>query len=148
MDISTVRPHCSPESFRNAILEGFVAGYKYAHHANQSPNLHVMNVDPVFRETDVSNGIDESVRADAFTRMDSKEESRDVAGGLLQKFLFRWQIRWAKKSQAKSRTEEAKAYVTPDYSNCHEQPSCGAEGGRNRLGLVLPFDTGSFIRSA
>jgi NAD(P)H dehydrogenase (quinone) len=69
MKVLTVYANNSPQSFCHAILERFCAGLADAGHENEVVDLHAIAFDPVLRDHDRPNWIDDSVPDDVLAHM-------------------------------------------------------------------------------
>lgn len=87
MKVLTIYAHHNPRSFCHAVLERFCAGLKDAGHSNEVVDLHAIGFDPVFRDHDSPNWIDESVPDDVLAHMDVEKSLMDAAGA---RPLRRW----------------------------------------------------------
>jgi NAD(P)H dehydrogenase (quinone) len=91
MKVLTIYAHHNPRSFCHAVLERFDAGLAEAGHANEIVDLHAIGFDPVLRDRDGPNWIDDSVPDDVLARMDMPRSLLERARGPLQRLILR---RW------------------------------------------------------
>ncbi len=99
MKVLTVYAHPSPKSFCHAILEQFSKGLGDAGHTYEIVDLYAIGFDPVFRDRDAPNWIDETIPQDLLDRGDLKQDVIDRAGGPLRRFLTR---RWIRDKDARA----------------------------------------------
>lgn len=95
MKVLIIYAHHSPRSFCHAILERFCAGLKEAGHANEVVDLHAIGFDPVFRDRDGPNWIDESVPDDVLAHMDIERSLLAAAGNWLRRWLMQLERAYA-----------------------------------------------------
>lgn len=91
MKVLTIYAHHNPRSLCHAVLQRFDAGLSEAGHANEIVDLHAVGFDPVLRDRDAPNWIDDSVPDDVLARMDLPRSLLERARGPLQRLLVR---RW------------------------------------------------------
>lgn len=91
MKVLTIYAHHNPRSLCHAILERFCAGLKDAGHTNEVVDLYAIGFDPVFRDRDGPNWIDESVPDDVLDHMAIETSLLAAAGSLMRRWLMkRW----------------------------------------------------------
>jgi NAD(P)H dehydrogenase (quinone) len=91
MRILTIYAHHNPRSFCHAILVSFSAGLKDAGHSNEVIDLHAIGFDPVFRNHDGPNWIDDSVPDDVLDHIDVERSLLEAARTPMQRWLVkRW----------------------------------------------------------
>jgi NAD(P)H dehydrogenase (quinone) len=91
MRVLTIYAHHNPRSFCHAIMERFSAGLRDAGHTNELVDLHAMGFDPVLRDRDEPNWIDDSVPDDVLGCMHLNERMVESAGDPLRRMLLkRW----------------------------------------------------------
>jgi NAD(P)H dehydrogenase (quinone) len=91
MRVLTVYAHPNPRSFCHAVLERFCAGLESAGHTNEVVDLYAIRFDPVFRDRDQPNWIDDSVPDDVLEHMNVKRSLTDAARTPLRRWLLhRW----------------------------------------------------------
>jgi NAD(P)H dehydrogenase (quinone) len=91
MKVLTIYANHNPRSFCHAILERFCEGLRDAGHSNEVVDLHAIGFDPVFREADGPNWVDDSVPDDVLAYMNVKKTLTEAAGGPIRRFLLkRW----------------------------------------------------------
>ncbi|HEU0201507.1 MAG TPA: NAD(P)H-dependent oxidoreductase [Burkholderiaceae bacterium] len=91
MKVLTVYAHHNPRSFCHAVLERFSAGLRDAGHENEVVDLHAIGFDPVLRERDGPNWIDDSVPDDVLEYMNVKQSLMEAASNPLRRLLMkRW----------------------------------------------------------
>src|SRR5512134_3404561 len=91
MKVLTIYAHHKPHSFCHAILESFCRGLQTAGHSNEVVDLHAIGFDPVLREHDGPNWIDDSVPDDVLGYMNVEKSLLDAARTPLRRWLVR---RW------------------------------------------------------
>jgi len=91
MEVLTIYAHPSPKSFCHAVLEQFTKGLADAGHSSEVIDLYAIGFDPVWRDRDGPNWMDENVPQDILDRANLKQGLLDGAGGPLRRFLVR---RW------------------------------------------------------
>jgi NAD(P)H dehydrogenase (quinone) len=91
MRVLTIYAHHNPNSFCHAVLERFSAGLADAGHTHQVVDLYAIGFDPVFREHDAPNWIDDSVPDDVLELMDVQKSLIRSAHTAVTRFLMR---RW------------------------------------------------------
>ncbi len=89
MNVLTIYANHNPHSFCHAVLERFCAGLKDAGHRNEVVDLHAIGFDPVFRQADAPNWIDDSVPDDVLANMHVEESMVEAARGPLQRLLIK-----------------------------------------------------------
>lgn len=109
MKVLTVYAHHNPRSFCHAILERFSAGLADGGHANEVVDLHAIGFDPVLRERDEPNWIDDSVPDDVLRRM--RIQNRDV----IRKLHAFGCPRDVAEQQQKVARADALAFIAPVY---------------------------------
>jgi NAD(P)H dehydrogenase (quinone) len=93
MKILTVYANPNPHSFCHAILQQFTTGLEDAGHTNEVLDLYAIGFDPVLRDRDNPNWIDESVPSDILETMNLKQRILNSCGGPVQRFIMkRWLI--------------------------------------------------------
>ena len=91
MKVLTIYAHHNPRSFCHAVLQRFIAGLRDAGHTNEVVDLHAIHFDPVLRDHDVPNWIDDSVPDDVLEYMNVKESLMETAGNPLRRLMLkRW----------------------------------------------------------
>jgi NAD(P)H dehydrogenase (quinone) len=91
MKVLTIYAHHNPRSFCHAVLERFDAGLRDAGHTNEIVDLHAIGFDPVLRDADGPNWIDDSVPDDVLAGMNLPQAMFERARGPLQCLLLkRW----------------------------------------------------------
>lgn len=91
MKVLTIYANHNPRSFCHAVLDRFCAGLKDAGHSNEVVDLHAIGFDPVFREADSPNWIDDSVPDDVLGHMNVRRTLEEAASGPIRRFLLnRW----------------------------------------------------------
>lgn len=91
MRVLTVYAHHNPRSFCHAILESFSAGLKDAGHSNEVVDLHAIGFDPVFRDHDGPNWVDDSMPDDVLEHAKVEKSLLEAARTPMQRWLVR---RW------------------------------------------------------
>src|SRR5512135_366279 len=92
MRVLTVYAHHNPRSFCHAVLERFDAGLRDAGHANEVVDLHAIGFDPVLRDADQPNWIDDSVPDDVLTHMNVRQSLLESARNPLRRLMVKWWI--------------------------------------------------------
>lgn len=91
MRVLTVYAHHNPRSFCHAVLQRFTDGLRDAGHANELVDLHAIRFDPVLRDRDGPNWIDDSVPDDVLEHMNIKQSLMEAAGNPLRRLMLkRW----------------------------------------------------------
>jgi NAD(P)H dehydrogenase (quinone) len=91
MRVLTIYAHHNPRSFCHAVLEQFSAGLRDAGHENEVVDLHAIGFDPVLRDHDAPNWIDDSVPDDVLEYMNIRQSLMEAAGNPLRRLLLkRW----------------------------------------------------------
>lgn len=91
MRVLTIYAHHNPRSFCHAILESFSAGLKDAGHSNEVVDLHAIGFDPVFREHDGPNWVDDSIPDDVLEHGKVEKSLLEAARTPMQRWIIR---RW------------------------------------------------------
>ena len=89
MNVLTVFAHPGSKSFCHALLERFDAGLRDAGHANEVVDLYATGFDPVLRQRDSPNWMDEDAPQEILDRMQLRERMLDDARGPLQRFALK-----------------------------------------------------------
>ena len=91
MKVLTIYAHHNPRSFCHAVLERFDAGLRDAGHSNEVVDLHAIGFDPVLRDQDGPNWIDDSVPDDVLAQMNVRQSLVEGARNPLHRFMVkRW----------------------------------------------------------
>lgn len=91
MRILTIYAHPRPSSFCHAVLESFCAGLKDAGHSNEIVDLYAIDFDPVLRDRDAPNWIDESIPDDVLAHANIEKSMTEAARNPLRRWLVeRW----------------------------------------------------------
>jgi NAD(P)H dehydrogenase (quinone) len=91
MKVLTVYAHHSPTSLCHQLLERFDLGLREAGHSHDIVDLHAIGFDPVLRERDQPNWIDDSVPDDVLANMRFRESLLARARGPIRRMLLeRW----------------------------------------------------------
>jgi NAD(P)H dehydrogenase (quinone) len=98
MRVLTVYAHHNPTSFCHAIMEQFCAGLRDGGHTNELVDLYAIRFDPVIRERDEPNWIDDGIPDDVLEHMHIGERMIARAGNPLKRLLLR---RWIGSSDAR-----------------------------------------------
>jgi NAD(P)H dehydrogenase (quinone) len=99
MKVLTIYAHHNPRSFCHAVLERFCAGLNDGGHSNEVVDLHAIGFDPVFRDADGPNWVDDSVPDDVLAHMNVEKSLTEAAGGPIGRFLLR---RWLRGLDARA----------------------------------------------
>jgi NAD(P)H dehydrogenase (quinone) len=98
MKVLTIYAHHNPRSLCHAVLERFTQGLRDAGHTSEVVDLHAIRFDPVLRDRDAPNWIDDSVPDDVLEHMDVKASLMAAAGNPLRRLLLK---RWMGGSDAR-----------------------------------------------
>lgn len=91
MKVLTIYAHNNPHSFCHAVLEQFCAGLAEAGHTNEVVDLYAIGFDPVLRDHDRPNWIDDSVPDDVLAYMNVEQSLMKTARTQWQRWkLKRW----------------------------------------------------------
>ena len=89
MKVLTVFAHPSPKSFCHSILGRFADGLRDAGHVNEVVDLYAIGFDPVLRERDNPNWMDEHAPQEILDGMHLRERMLEGARGPLQRFAMK-----------------------------------------------------------
>jgi NAD(P)H dehydrogenase (quinone) len=89
MKVLTVFAHPGSSSFCRAVLERFDAGLREAGHENELVDLYAIKFDPVLRERDGPNWMDEGAPAEILESMHLRERMLEGARGPLARFMLK-----------------------------------------------------------
>jgi NAD(P)H dehydrogenase (quinone) len=89
MKVLTVFAHAGTESLCHSILERFDAGLRDAGHVNEIDDLYANGFDPVIRERDTPDWMDESIPDDILNRHDLRRSLLRGARGPLARFAMK-----------------------------------------------------------
>lgn len=89
MNVLTVFAHPSPRSFCHSVLERFADGLRDAGHTNEVVDLYAIGFDPVLRERDNPNWMDEHAPQEVLDGMHLRERMLGDARGPLKRFAMR-----------------------------------------------------------
>jgi NAD(P)H dehydrogenase (quinone) len=133
MKVLTVYAHHNPRSFCHAVLERFCTDLEDAGHSNEVVDLYAIGFDPVFRDADSPNWIDDSIPDDVLACMNVEKSllvgarnalqrwriQRWISGldarGILRKVRRRGGPRDVAEQQAKVARADALAFISPVY---------------------------------
>jgi NAD(P)H dehydrogenase (quinone) len=133
MKILTVFAHSSSKSFCHAVLGRFDAGLRDAGHVNAVVDLYAIKFDPVLRERDYRNWMDEGAPEEIIERMHLRERMLAEARGPLARFGLkrflgdrdtrgiirllqqRYRPKDVLEQQAKVQSAQALAFIAPVY---------------------------------
>ena len=91
MRVLTIYAHHNPRPFCHAVLERFDQGLRDAGHGNEVVDLHAIRFDPVIRDRDGPDWIDDSVPDDVLERMHVRRSLMEGARNPLRRLLVkRW----------------------------------------------------------
>jgi NAD(P)H dehydrogenase (quinone) len=91
MRVLAIYAHHNPRSFCHAVLEGFADGLRDAGHAIEVVDLHAIRFDPVLRDRDGPDWIDDSVPDDVLEHMQVRRSLLERTRNPLRKLLVkRW----------------------------------------------------------
>ncbi|HSB26194.1 MAG TPA: NAD(P)H-dependent oxidoreductase [Burkholderiaceae bacterium] len=91
MKVLTIYAHHNPRSFCHAVLDRFDVGLREGGHDNEIVDLHAIGFDPVLRDRDTPNWIDDSVPDDVLEHMNLPDSLLQRSRGPLRRLLVR---RW------------------------------------------------------
>ena len=89
MNVLTVFAHSGSNSFCHALLERFNAGLRDAGHTNEVVDLYAIKFDPVLRERDSPNWMDEHAPDAILESMHLRERLLEGARGPIQRFTMK-----------------------------------------------------------
>jgi NAD(P)H dehydrogenase (quinone) len=89
MRVLTIFAHHGSNSFCHAVLERFTAGLRDAGHNNEVVDLYAINFDPVLRERDMPNWIDENAPPEILEQAHLREHILQEAQGPLERFMMK-----------------------------------------------------------
>ena len=133
MKILTVFAHPGSKSFCHAVLERFDAGLRDAGHVNEVVDLYAIKFDPVLRERDNPNWMDEGAPEEIIESMHLRERMLEGARGPLARFALkrllgdrdtrgiirllqqRYRPKDVLEQQAKVQSAQALAFIAPVY---------------------------------
>ena len=133
MKVLTLFAHPSSKSFCRAVLERFDAGLRDAGHVNDVVDLYAINFDPVLRERDSPNWMDEGAPERILESMHLRERMLEGARGPFARFILkrllgdrdtrgiirlvqeRYRPRDVQAQQAKVASAQALAFIAPVY---------------------------------
>jgi NAD(P)H dehydrogenase (quinone) len=91
MRVLTVYAHHNPRSFCHAVLERFTEGLRDAGHASEVVDLHAIGFDPVLRDHDTPDWIDDSVPDDVLEHMQVRRSLTEASRNPIRRLMVR---RW------------------------------------------------------
>ena len=91
MRILTVYAHHNPRSFCHAVLERFTEGLRDAGHVSEVVDLHAIGFDPVLRDHDTPDWIDDSVPDDVLEHMQVRRSLTEATRNPIRRLMVR---RW------------------------------------------------------
>jgi len=89
MKVLTVFAHPGSRSFCHAVLQRFDAGLRDGGHTNEVVDLYAMGFDPVLRERDNPNWMDENAPEEILESMHLRERMLETARGPLRRFMVK-----------------------------------------------------------
>ncbi len=110
MRVLTVYAHHNPRSFCHAVMENFCAGLRDGGHINELVDLHAIRFDPVLRERDDPNWIDDSVPDDVLGHMRIRERMLEGAGNAFCRLILK---KWMGSSDARDIIRRVRARGGP-----------------------------------
>jgi NAD(P)H dehydrogenase (quinone) len=122
--ILTIYAHHNPHSFCHAVLERFCAGLEEAGHENEVVDLHAIGFDPVLRDHDGPNWIDDSVPDDVLANMAVERSLMERAGNPVRRWLLK---RWIGDSDARGIVRKIRARGGPDDVAIQQQKVARAD---------------------
>ena len=132
MKVLTIYAHHNPRSFCHALLEHFDAGLREGGHANEIVDLHAIGFDPVLRDRDAPNWIDDSVPDDVLRHMNLPESLFQAARGPLQHLVLK---RWIGNLDARGIVRKMRARGGPRDVAIQQQKVAAADA----LAFVAPL---------
>ncbi len=124
MHVLTIYAHHNPRSFCHAVLDRFSEGLRSAGHTHEIVDLHAIGFDPVFRDDDGPNWVDDSIPDDVLALMNVKESLLKSARNALHRFLLkRWMgdstpreliFRWRQRGGPRDVTEQQQKVARAD----------------------------------
>ncbi len=91
MRVLTVYAHHNPRSFCHAVLERFTEGLRDAGHASEVVDLHAIAFDPVLRDHDTPDWIDDSVPDDVLEHMHVRRSLTEATRNPIRRLMVgRW----------------------------------------------------------
>jgi len=91
MRVLTIYAHHNPRSLCHAVLQRFTEGLRDAGHASEVVDLYAIRFDPVLRDQDAPNWIDDSVPDDVLEHMNVKQSLMEGARNPLRRLMVkRW----------------------------------------------------------
>ena len=91
MRVLTIYAHHDPRSFCHAVLQRFTEGLRDAGHASEVVDLYAIRFDPVLRDRDRPNWIDDSVPDDVLEHWNVKQSLIEGARNPLRRWMVkRW----------------------------------------------------------
>lgn len=124
MRVLIIFAHHSRKSFCGAVLNRFSEGLKEAGHQQEIVDLHAIGFDPVFREHDGPNWIDESVPDDVLEFMNVRESLLEQARTGIQRFLVR---RWLGNSTPRELIRRIRQRGGPADVKAQQEKVAGAD---------------------
>src|SRR5512145_508844 len=88
MNVLTVFAHPSPKSFCHSVLGRFADGLRDAGHTNEVVDLYAIGFDPVLRERDNPNWMDEHAPQEVLDGMHLRERMLEGARGPFKRFAM------------------------------------------------------------
>lgn len=131
MKVLTIYAHHNPRSLCHALLDRFDAGLRDAGHVHEIVDLHAIGFDPVLRDHDAPNWIDNSVPDDVLTRMRVAQSVLERTRGPLQRLLVR---RWLGQLDARGIIRKMRAAGGPHDVALQQQKVAAADA----LAFVAP----------
>ncbi len=132
MKVLTVYAHHKPRSFCHAVLSHFDAGLREAGHENNVVDLHAIGFDPVLRDHDTPNWIDDSMPDDVLQHMNLPESLLERASGPVRRMLLK---RWIGRLDARGIVRKLHASGGPRDVAVQQQKVAAAEA----LAFVAPL---------
>ena len=89
MKVLTVFAHLGSQSFCHAVLDRFDAGLREAGHTNEVVDLYAIGFDPVLRDRDSPNWMDEHAPDEILASMHLRERLLEGARGPIKRFAMK-----------------------------------------------------------
>jgi NAD(P)H dehydrogenase (quinone) len=89
MKVLIIYAHHNPRSFCHAVLERFTLGLNEAGHKSEIVDLHAIGFDPVLKDRDGPNWIDDSVPDDVLEHMNVKQSLIESANNSIRRFIIK-----------------------------------------------------------
>jgi NAD(P)H dehydrogenase (quinone) len=126
MKVLTIYAHHNPRSFCRAVLEKFSAGLRAAGHEHEIVDLHAINFDPVLRQRDSPDWMDETIPDDVLASMQVPQSILDAAG---ESPVRRWLLkRWMGGADARGIVRKLRERGAPEDVATQQDMVARADG--------------------